>query len=101
MDVTEPGTRIFNRYEWGGYIGQHRPQQPIFMDGRADVYGDELLQMYVGIIGLHGDPQVTFDRYAIDYAVFPPDTALADWFDASPTWERAYRDATAAVWVRR
>jgi len=71
------------------------------MDGRADVYGDALLQMYVGIIGLHGDPQVTFDQYGIDYAVFPPDTPLADWFDASPAWERVYLDETAAVWVRR
>jgi hypothetical protein len=101
MDAHDPGTRIFNRYEWGGYIGQHRPDQPIFMDGRADVYGDELLQMYVGIIGLHGDPQVTFDRYGIDHAVFPPDTPLADWFDASAAWERVYLDETAAVWVRR
>jgi len=101
MDEHEPGTRIFNRYEWGGYIGEHRPQQPIFMDGRADVYGDQLLQMYVGIIGLHGDPQITFDRYGIDYAVFPPDTPLAGWFDASPAWERVYLDETAAIWVRR
>jgi hypothetical protein len=101
LDANEPGTRLFNRYEWGGYIGQHRPQQPIFMDGRADVYGDELLQMYVGIIGLHGDPQAAFDRYVIDYAVFPPDTPLAGWFDASATWERVYHDATAAIWVRR
>ena len=101
MDEHDPGTRIFNRYEWGGYIGQHRPQQPIFMDGRADVYGDELLQMYVGIIGLHGDPQVNFDRYGIDYAAFPPDTPLAAWFDASEDWERVYLDETAAVWVRR
>jgi hypothetical protein len=101
LDAHEPGSRIFNRYEWGGYIGQHRPQQPIFMDGRADVYGDQLLQMYVGVIGLHGDPQAVLDRYAIDYAVFPPDTPLAGWFDASPNWERVYRDETAAVWVRR
>jgi hypothetical protein len=71
------------------------------MDGRADVYGDELLQMYVGIIGLRGDPQAVFDRYAIDYAVFPPDTPLAVWFDASAGWERVYGDATASVWVRR
>jgi hypothetical protein len=55
----------------------------------------------VGIIGLHGDPQVTFDRYGIDHAVFPPETALADWFDASGSWERVYLDETAAVWVRR
>jgi hypothetical protein len=101
MDAHDPGDRMFNRYEWGGYIGQHRPDQLIFMDGRADMYGDELLQMYVGIIGLHGDPQATFDRYRIDYAVFPPDTPLADWFDSSAAWERVYLDETAAVWVRR
>jgi hypothetical protein len=101
MDAHHAGERIFNRYEWGGYIGQHRPQYPIFMDGRADVYGDELLRMYVSIIGLEGDPQVLFDRYGIDHAVFPPDTPLATWFDASPDWERAYADATAVVWVHR
>jgi hypothetical protein len=101
MEANDPGNRIFNRYEWGGYIGEHRPQQPIFMDGRADVYGDALLQMYVGIIGLHGDPQVTFDRYGIDYAVFPPDTPLAGWFDASAGWKRVYLDETAGIWERR
>ena len=101
LDEHEPGARIFNRYEWGGYIGQHRPSQPIFMDGRADVYGDELLQMYVSIIGVRDDPQVELDRYAIDHAVFPPGTPLAAWFDASAGWERVYSDATAAIWVRR
>lgn len=97
----EPGERIFNRYEWGGYIGQQRPELPIFMDGRADVYGDELLQMYVSIIGVHGDPQVLMDRYEIDHAVFPAGTPLADWFDGSDLWERAYTDDTAVVWVRK
>jgi hypothetical protein len=101
LDAHEPGTRIFNRYEWGGYIGQHRPQQLVFMDGRADVYGDALLRMYVSIIGVRGDPQLLFDRYRIDYAVFPPDTPLADWFDASDLWVRVYSDDTAAIWVRR
>jgi hypothetical protein len=100
MDRNDPGDRLFNRYEWGGYIGQHRPDQPIFIDGRADVYGDELLQMYVSIIGIHGDPQATFDRYGIDHAVFPPDTPLADWFDDADGWSRAYADDTAVVWVR-
>ena len=101
MDEHEPGERIFNRYEWGGYIGQHRPHQLVFMDGRADVYGDDLLQMYVGVIGLRGDPQEIFDRYDIDHAVIPPDWELAAWLDASPLWERAYTDDTAAIWVRR
>jgi hypothetical protein len=100
LDANEPGERIFNRYEWGGYIGQQRPELPIFMDGRADVYGDELLQMYVSIIGVQDDPQATLDRYDIDHAVFPPETPLADWFDRSSLWERAYADETAVVWLR-
>ena len=101
MDEHDPGDRIFNRYEWGGYIGQHRPNKPIFMDGRADVYGDELLKMYVSVIGLDGDPQVVLDRYGIDHAVLPPDWELARWFDASPLWERVYEDSTAAIWERQ
>ncbi|MEP6808544.1 MAG: hypothetical protein ABI978_08070, partial [Chloroflexota bacterium] len=101
LDAHQPGTRMFNRYEWGGYIGERRPQQLVFMDGRADVYGGTLLRMYVSIIGLEGDPQVLFNRYRIDYAVFPPDTPLANWFDESALWQRVYRDSTAAIWVRR
>jgi len=101
LDEHEPGTRMFNRYEWGGYIGQHRPRQAIFMDGRADVYGDQLLQMYGAIIGLDGDPQIRLDRYRIDYAIYAVDTPLASWFDASASWRRVYADDLAAIWVRR
>jgi hypothetical protein len=101
MDAHDPGDRIFNRYEWGGYIGQHRPHEPIFMDGRADVYGDDLLRMYVAVIGLEGDPQGVFDRYAIDHVVIPPDWDLAGWLDDSPFWERVYTDGVAAIWERR
>jgi hypothetical protein len=100
LDANEPGDRIFNRYEWGGYIGQRRPEKLIFMDGRADVYGDELLRMYVSVIGLEGDPQVILDRYGIDHALLPPDWDLAAWFDDSENWRRAYEDPTAVVWVR-
>jgi hypothetical protein len=101
MDANDPGERMFNRYEWGGYIGEHRPDHPIFMDGRADVYGDDLLKMYVSVIGLQVDPQTIMDRYRIDYAILPPDWPLAAWFDKAPGWRRAYVDGTAVIWVRR
>jgi hypothetical protein len=101
MDANDPGARIFNRYEWGGYIGQHRPDEPIFMDGRADLYGDDLLRMYVSVIGVEGDPQVVLDRYGIDHAVLPPDWKLSRWLDHSPLWQREYEDSTAVIWRRR
>jgi hypothetical protein len=91
---------MFNRYEWGGYIGQQRQGVPIFMDGRADVYGDELLLMYVSMITLDVDPQTILDRYEIDFAVYPPESPLGAWFEASPAWRNAYEDDLAAVWIR-
>ena len=101
LDENDPGRRLFNRYEWGGYIGQQRPGELVFMDGRADVYGDDLLQMYVAIIGVTGRQQELLDRYDIDHAVFPPNTPLAEWFDHSDLWERVYQDETSAIWLRR
>ena len=96
----DPGDRAFNRFEWGGYLGLHRPDHPIYIDGRADVYGDQVIAEYVRTIGLSLDPQTTFDRYRIDFVLFPPGTPLAGWLDGSPKWQRAYSDPVAAVWVR-
>jgi hypothetical protein len=71
------------------------------MDGRADVYGNDLLEMYVSMIGIRDNPQVILDRFEIDHAVLPPDWRLAGWFEDSPAWERVYADGTAIIWVRR
>ena len=94
------GSRIFNQYEWGGYIGLKMPQELVFIDGRADVYGDAVIAEYVRTIGLAIDPQTTFDRYRIDHVVFPPDTPLGQWLDRQSGWSRAFTGAGQAVWIR-
>jgi hypothetical protein len=101
LDAHPSGDRIFNRYEWGGYLGLQRPGRPIFIDGRADVYGDEVLLEYVETISAHGDPQAVFDRYQIDHVLFPGDTTLGRWLAESGAWEEVYSDSVATVWVSR
>jgi hypothetical protein len=102
LEEEDPGDRIFNRYEWGGYLIHERPDRRVFIDGRAqDVYSDAILSEYADVIGLRGDPQVVFDRYEIDYVLFVSASDLGAWLDGSSTWERAYTDSLAAVWVRR
>jgi hypothetical protein len=101
METAEPGDRVFNRYEWGGYLGHQRPDRLVFIDGRADVYGDDLLTAYAAVISLQTDPQAELDRYGIDHVLFFPDSVFGAWLDASPDWQRAYGDSVAVVWVRR
>ncbi len=99
MEANDVGDRVFNRYEWGGYLGLMRPAVPIFIDGRADVYGDAVIREYVSVIGLDGDPQTILERYEIDHAVVPVDSSLAHWFD-STGWTRVYEDSSAGIWSR-
>jgi hypothetical protein len=98
--ANDPGERPFNQYSWGGYVGLRRPDSPIFIDGRSDIYGDEPIREYARAVRLQSDPQELLDRYEIDYVLFPADGAFADWMDGSSGWRRAYTDDLAAVWVR-
>ncbi|MEJ7803577.1 MAG: hypothetical protein WKH68_09435 [Candidatus Limnocylindria bacterium] len=98
--ANDPGTRPFNQYSWGGYLGLRRPDHPIYIDGRSDIYGDRPIREYANAVQLETDPQELFDRYAIDYILFPPNQPLSQWLEDSPIWQREYVDAIAAVWIR-
>ncbi len=100
LQTHDAGARVFNKYEWGGYLGLELPNQPIFIDGRADVYGDAIIRDYVRIIGL-GDPAPVLERYHVDHVLYPPDTQLSAWLATSGRWELAYQDANATIWTRR
>ncbi len=62
--------RIFNTYGFGGYlIYRLYPEQKVFIDGRADMYGDDFIEKYKTIDrGLPGWEK-EFDQYDIDYVV--------------------------------
>ncbi len=97
----QPEQRVFNRYEWGGYLGLELPDRPIFIDGRADIYGDPLILEYVETISVNIDPQLTFDRHQIDAVLYPIESVLGTWLDDQDAWTRSYADETSAVWTRR
>ncbi|ABF39745.1 hypothetical protein Acid345_0740 [Candidatus Koribacter versatilis Ellin345] len=38
---------LFNSLEWGGFIRWYLPEQPVSIDGRANLYGDEMIREYL------------------------------------------------------
>jgi hypothetical protein len=95
----DPGDRPFNMYSWGGYLGLRVPEDPVFIDGRTDIYGDAPIREFADAVYLRSDPQELLDRYEIDYIIFGVDQVLAGWLDESPAWERVYGDDLAAIWT--
>lgn len=95
------GERPFNTYSWGGYLGLRRPELPIYIDGRSDIYGDGPIRDYASVVQLESDPADLLTANDIDHVVFNTHSALAGWLDVRPEWRIGYRDDVATVWVRR
>jgi hypothetical protein len=95
---THPAGRIFNHYDWGGYlIWRLYPGTPVFIDGRADLYGKELLDQFAHTYQFAGAWQQTLQNWSIDTVLVPADSALASGLRISPGWTVSYADSQAIV----
>jgi hypothetical protein len=94
-----PAGPIFNHYDWGGYlIWKLYPTTRVFIDGRADLYGPDLLHEFADAYQLKGPWRQVLQRWNVRTVVIPPDSALAaGLLAASPPWIDAYRDAHSVI----
>jgi hypothetical protein len=93
-----PSGRIFNHYDWGGYlIWKLYPSTPVFIDGRADLYGQELFDQFAETYQFKGRWQQTLQQWRIDTVIIPPDSPLATGLRISPDWTVSYEDSQAIV----
>lgn len=93
-----PDHPIFNHYDWGGYlIWKLYPRTRVFIDGRADLYGDAIFQEFMQTYLLTKDWQQTLKRWQIGTVIVPPESALATGLRSHPGWSLRYEDPRAAV----
>src|SRR5271170_4664791 len=93
-----PSGPIFNHYDWGGYlIWRLYPSTRVFIDGRADLYGQQLLDQFAEAYQFKGAWQQTLERWGIATVLVPADSALATGLRSAPGWTVAYEDSQAVV----
>jgi hypothetical protein len=93
-----PAAPIFNHYDWGGYlIWKLYPSTPVFIDGRADLYGQQLFDEFAETYQFKGGWQQSFQRWGIGTVVVPSTSPLATGLRSSPGWTASYEDAQAVV----
>ena len=98
LQARSPSSRIFNHYDWGGYlIWRLYPSTPVFIDGRADLYGQQLLDQFANTYQLKGAWQQPLRRWSVDTVLVPQDSALATGLRSSPGWAVAYEDSQAVI----
>ena len=95
----QPEGNLFNDYNWGGYLTWHLRAYPVFVDGRTDLYGDEVLSKYLRVIRGGDGWQGIMEQYTIRLALVPPDgVALSRFSEAG--WELVYEDDLAVIFEK-
>jgi hypothetical protein len=95
------GGEVFAYYDWGGYtIYKLYPEYRVFVDGRADLYGDDLLQQFQTAVQLRTGWRDVLERWTIRVVLLPPHCALAQALVFDPDWHLEYRDAQALLLLR-
>ena len=97
-----PPGPMFNSYNWGGYlIWQLWPDYLVFVDGRTDLFGDELLGQYLQVHFARPGFQEVLDEYGVNF-VLTEAGGFTDNFLAldDDRWTLAYSDDIAVIYVR-
>jgi len=101
VQAHRPAGKMFNEYNWGGYlIWRLWPDYRVFVDGRTDLYGDEILRDYVEIQAAGPRYEELLDEYEVSFALTRAGGVLSVVLGHTPGWQLAYEDHTAVVYVR-
>lgn len=102
VDVIEASpladARGYNAYGWGGYLIWR--DLPVFIDGRADVYGDDFMHLYFQAEDAEADWREPLDMFDVDYVLMPPGSPLGVVLTEAPEWTSVYDDGIAEIFVR-
>jgi hypothetical protein len=91
---------VLNSYGTGGYLIYKGI--PVFIDGRADMYGEALMKEYVNAMELRSADALPnlLAKYRIAWTLLEPENSATAMLDHLPGWRRLHADKTSVVHVR-
>ncbi|MET0708539.1 MAG: hypothetical protein ABWY82_17120 [Tardiphaga sp.] len=92
--------RVLNDLPFGGYMIWR--QMPVFIDGRAELYGEAFELAYYRALQLKDVNQFLdiLSTWEIDAVLLTPGTPAVGLLDNISGWQRIYSDANAVLHVR-
>ena len=98
----KPPQPIYNEYDWGGYlIWRLFPDYHVYIDGRADVYGDSLVEECSAVHDGKTRWRAALDNRGIRTVLIRPDVALASLLRMDGGWEKVFEDKQAIIFVQK
>jgi hypothetical protein len=99
----------FNYDNWGGYLRlkmydpANKDRSRVFIDDRADFYGENFYQEYAAVIQTAPGYNKVLDAHKINWILVPPNQRLTVDLKSNPDWQLnpAASDKAACLFVRK
>jgi hypothetical protein len=88
--------RMLNSYNWGSYLLWNLPSYPVFVDGRTDLYDDEILYQYLQVAKAQPGWRDVLDKWEIQVVFLEPTSPVLEIL-ISEGWTTCYQDSQAVI----
>ncbi|HEY3936816.1 MAG TPA: hypothetical protein VGL97_05275 [Bryobacteraceae bacterium] len=96
--AASPARRIFTYDQWADYLLYRLyPAKQVFIDGRSDFYGDEIVMTSLHLINARYDCFKQLRRFAVDMVIVPPDAPLSTVLKGRAGWKLLFDDGKVLV----
>jgi hypothetical protein len=98
IKLNKPSGQLFNSYNWGGYLIWALPEYPVFIDGRTDLYNDEIISQWLQVVQAEDGWQQVLDRWGVGSILIEPDRPVVKQL-LTKGWKQIYGDDVAVVYI--
>lgn len=91
--------QLFSEYDWGGYLIWADRELPVAVDGRTDLYGDEILKKWMIVVQAEDGWKDVMDSWGVNTVMLRPDRPIIKLLPFYG-WKELYRDQIAVIMTR-
>lgn len=95
----EFGGRLFNSYNWGGYLIWALPEHPVFIDGRTDLYEGEIIDQWVSAVQAEEGWENILEGWGVEVVLLEPFRPLVDEL-GEQGWVLGFEDEQAVIFMK-
>jgi hypothetical protein len=99
IEKHQPKGRMLSSYNWGGYLTWALPQYPVFLDGRTDLFNDEIIGEWIQVVNGQPGWQGILDKWGVNLVMLEPDRPVVGALERAG-WKLLYTDKMAVIYGR-
>jgi hypothetical protein len=100
IEENQPEGKLFNSYNWGGYLIWGLRDYPVFVDGRTDLFADGILTQYLTVVNADNGWQSILNEWRINLILIEPNQTIAKILPYQG-WQVLYQDDHSILFGRK